>query len=294
MQMKKLLAFLACLLMVCSAAGAEEAAPILEVHQMALGIADGYLLRCGDVEIMIDGGNANPASPTEDVLNYLRAAGVETLDLYIVTHWHLDHCMNMNPILAEFGNDQTVVYGATDSVPDQIFNGSVTAKIGPVVNGEYRQMVMGDVVEIGGLTLTCIGPRSLVQDGQANSDSLNVLIEYGSRKFLFTGDLAQSGTINNEYKELCADIDVLKFPHHGIEPFEVGVKAMRILRPDYILVPGLVKPYALWNYFDNYVVKLNVKTIYTNADGHVVILTDGGERFEVLTQQNPADWAPEQ
>ena len=294
MQMKKLLAILACLLMVCSAAGAEEAAPILEVHQMALGIADGYLLRCGDIEIMIDGGNANPASPTEDVLNYLRAAGVETLDLYIVTHWHLDHCMNMNPILAEFGNDQTVVYGATDSVPDQIFNGSVTAKIGPVVNGEYRQMVMGDVVEIGGLKLTCIGPRSLVQDGQANSDSLNVLIEYGSRKFLFTGDLAQSGTINNEYKELCADIDVLKFPHHGIEPFEVGVKAMRILSPDYILVPGLVKPYALWNYFDNYVVKLNVKTIYTNADGHVVILTDGGERFEVLTQQNPADWAPEQ
>ena len=50
--MKKLFALLACLLMLCPCVLAEDAAaPVLEIHQMALGYADGYYLRCGDVEI---------------------------------------------------------------------------------------------------------------------------------------------------------------------------------------------------------------------------------------------------
>ena len=37
--------------------------------------------------------------------------------------------------------------------------------------------------------------------------------------------------------------------------------------------------------------KFPKENVYTNADGHVVILTDGGEYFEVRTQQQPADYA---
>ncbi len=292
MQMKKLLAFLLAL-MLCPAALAEETqTPLLQVHQMALGFADGYLIRLGDVDIVVDGGNPEPMKPTDDVLRYLRAAGVDTLDAYIATHWHLDHCMNMNLILAEFGDEHTQVYGVTEAPPESVFNGSVTAPIGGPVKGVYRQMKMGDVLTFGGMTLTCIGPRSVTARGEANVDSLNFVLEYGTRRFLFTGDFAQSGPINDEYKELCANVDVLKFPHHGHEPYEVGNKAMKVLRPQYILVPGAANQYKMWNDYDNIGVKFPKENILTNAEGHVVILTDGGERFEALTQQDPADYAP--
>lgn len=288
--MKRLLTLLLVLLF-CPAVLAEEA-PVLEVHQMALGFADGYLIRLGDVEIVVDGGNPNPRAPTDDVMRYLREAGVGTLDVYIASHWHLDHCMNMNLILAEFGDEQTQVYGVTEKVPEKIFNGTVTVEIGGPVKGVYQQMKMGDVLTVGDLTITCIGPRQIMYEGTTNADSLNFVLAYGTRKFFFTGDFAQSSCINNEYRELCSDVDMMKFPHHGNEPYEVGNKAMKVLHPEYVLIPGVTNKYKLWNDFDSVSVKFPWKNILTLTEGHVVILTDGGERFEALTQENPKDYAP--
>ena len=288
--MKKLLALLLALLL-CPLACAEET-PLLEVHQMALGFADGYLIRLGDIDIVVDGGNPEPTKPTDDMLRYLREAGVDTLDAYIATHWHLDHCMNMNLILDDFGDENTLVYGVTETVPDQINNGTVTVAIGGPVKGSYRQMKNGDVLDFGGMTLTCIGPETLSMEGQANVDSLNFVLQYGQRRFLFTGDFAQSGAIIGQYSELCANVDVLKVPHHGNQPYEIGNKASRTVRPQYVLVPGVTNEHKLWDFFDDLVVKVPRDNVLSNADGHVVILTDGAERFDVLTQQNPADYAP--
>ena len=290
--MKKLLALLLALLLVPAAFAEVPAEPLLQVHQLMIGFADAYLIRLGDVDILMDGGNANPKTPTDDVVNYLRDAGVDTLDAVIITHWHLDHCMNLNAALAEFGTADTVVYSPADSVPAEIDNGSVVVEIGPLVTGVHQQMKMGDVLTFGGMTLTCIGPEKLSMNGGANVDSLNILLQYGQRRFLFTGDYAQSGCINGPYAELCANVDVLKFPHHGSTPYEIGNKASRTVRPRHVLVPGVASKHKIWDFFDDLGVKFPRENIYTNADGHVVILTDGGDIFDVRTQQNPADYAP--
>lgn len=289
---RKLLALLLCLMLLCVPAAAEGTeTPVLQVHQMMLGCADGYLIRLGDVDIMVDGGNANPQQPTDDVVSYLRNAGVDKLDAVIITHWHLDHCMNLHEVMAEFGDDSTVVYSPSDSIPEEIFNGTVTVKIGALKVGMHQQMKMGDVLELGGMTITCVGPETLSMNGGCNADSLNFVLQYGTRRFLFTGDFAQSRSINFAYAELCRDVDVLKFPHHGIEPFEIGEQALRTASPEVVLVPGVVNRYKIWNFADNNTVKFLKENVYTNADGHVVILTDGGEYFEVKTQQSPADYA---
>ena len=39
-------------------------------------------------------------------------------------------------------------------------------------------------------------------------------------------------------------------------------------------------------------VPLNRDNVLSNRAGHVVILTDGGEYIEALSDQNPADYAP--
>lgn len=291
--MKRLLSLLLGLVMLGAPALAETAedAPLLEVHQMMIGCADGYLIRLGDVAIMVDGGNAAPTQPTDDVVNYLRAAGVDTLDAVIITHWHLDHCMNLHAVMAEFGDADTVVYSPAAEIPDEIDNGTVTIPIGPLRVGTHKQMKMGSKLEMGGMTITCVGPETLSLAGGCNQDSLNFVLQYGTRRFLFTGDFAQSRCINLSYPELCRDVDVLKFPHHGLMPFEIGKQAIRLVSPEHILVPGVTNKYKLWDFCDDNGAKFPKDNIYTNADGHVVILTDGGERFDVLTQQQPEDYA---
>ncbi len=266
--------------------------PLLEVHHMMIGCADGCLIRVGDLTLLIDGGEANPRRPEHRVMDYLQAVGVDHIDAVIITHWHLDHCMNLNEVLEAYGDETTVVYSPAPQVPSEIDNGSVTVPIGPLAAGTHQQAFIGDVLEMGGMTITFIGPERLLQGGRCNQDSLNFVLQYGSRKFLFSGDFVQSNSVNTLYTELCRNVDVLKFPHHGIEPFEIGKKALRVIRPQWVLVPGVVNPYKVWNFADNVGVKFPRENVLTNAHGHVVILTDGAERFEVLTQVNPESFAP--
>ncbi len=290
-RMKRFLSLLTLfLLLTCGAAA--EARPLLEVHQLMLGCADGYLIRLGEVTLLIDGGEANPRKPEGGVTDYLSRVGVERIDAVIITHWHLDHCMNLNDVLAAYGDEETIVYSPAEGVPDEIFNGTVTIAIGPLVTGQHRQMRMGDALEFGGMTITCVGPEKLSLGGGCNQDSLNFVLSYGQRKFLFTGDFAASSGIAGQFRDLCTEVDVLKFPHHAIQPFEIGTQALRVARPDYVMVPGVVNKYKVWNFADNMGVKFPKDHVYTNADGHVVFLTDGAEVFEVRTQQQPEMYDP--
>lgn len=82
---------------------AEQTLPMLELHQVNLGCADGYLIRFGNTTVLIDGGETWPNKPERLFPQYLEAVGVTHVDVYIVTHWHLDHCMNVNHILERWG-----------------------------------------------------------------------------------------------------------------------------------------------------------------------------------------------
>ena len=307
--MKRLFAFLMCLLMLVSAAMAEEEtnAPLMEVHQMSLGSADGYYIRCGDVEIMIDGGNPNPGSKNDDVVNYLRAVGADKLDAHIITHWHLDHCDKIHDILSEFGDENTVVYSPTEELPETASGNKtnsahtpVKIQISPLVNGTYRQMKFNDVIRIGDLIITCTGPEKLYYEGAQNRDSLNFLIQYGERRFLFTGDYGQSNEINKYFAEFLKDVDVLKFPHHGgmyvnnkgEREGDIGPNACRVVNPTYVLVPSNNNNWQVYWYLHSHGLPIERENVMTGRTGHVVILTDGGEYIEARTQQNPADYAP--
>ena len=294
--MKKLLSLLFVLMMMLPAAFAEEeSAPLMEVHQMAVGYADAYYIRVGDIELVIDGGNPNPRWPKDDVVNYLRDVGATTLDACIMTHWHLDHCMNMNEVLEAFGDDSTVTYGPSEQPVDTLTYedrfGKIEIEIGPVVKGTYAQMKVDDVIQIGPLTITCVGPGTLKQDGRVNGDSLNFVLQYGERRILFTGDCTRTDDIL-AHEEICSQVDVLKFPHHGSEPYELKPNAMRVVAPTYVLIPSTFNNHKVFNYFKDHEVPVIRENVLTQREGHIVIVTDGGDLLEARTQQNPADYAP--
>lgn len=299
MQTRKKLCALCVLLaaLLCLGRAMAENETLLQVHQMKLGCADGYLIRYGDINILVDGGNALPLKPSTAVVDYLHSAGVKRLDACIVTHWHLDHCMELNDVLAAFGDEDTVVYGPSEELNAKASNPLVSVDLSPLAAGTYRQMKMGDVLTFtsgdGEIRFHCVGPAEVKQNGASNQDSLNFLLQYGSRKMLFTGDYASGRSINSTYAELCRDVDVLKFPHHGITPYAITAATARTLRAQVVLVPGMGNRYELWSFFDNNGAKLPREQLYTDSDAPLVILTDGAERLEVRTHQDPQDYAPE-
>lgn len=254
----------------------EETRPLLQVHQVMNKQADAYLLRVGDTAVMIDGGNAN-GETGDELMDYLAQAGITRLTACIVTHYHNDHACNLNRILDCYGDSETVIYGPTERLPVQLL---------PPAAGEYRQMADGDTVAIGPLRVKCVAPARVTGAGQVNADSLNVLITYGKRRFLFTGDCVPDEAVLRRHRAELAKIDVLKFPHHGLRPFAVSGEALSQLRPSVILVPGDrgadVRRYAQDN--------LVAASVYANEDGHVVVLTDG-ETLTVFPQALPGQFA---
>lgn len=116
--------------------------PILELHQVNLGSADGYVIRFDGTTLLIDGGEAWPNLPERIFPKYLEALGITHVDVYIITHWHDDHCMNLNYVLERYGDESTIVYGVSEKL---------NAAYDPLANGaQYRQMKDGDEFFIGG------------------------------------------------------------------------------------------------------------------------------------------------
>lgn len=262
------LVLLVALSLLLGIAGAEEK-PTLQIHQINVGFADCYLIICGDTSFMIDCGiDQEKTAPSVD--EYLQSAGVDKLDACIITHYHRDHVRNMNRVLSGFGDENTIVYGPSPAMHRDF---------APIVAGEYRQMLNYDEIQLGDVHLTCVGPTKLAGAGAVNKDSLNILLTYGGRRILFTGDYVRSKDIIDQHRELVENIDVLKFPHHGLEPYCVDPWVVKIMNPKWILIPGQ----------DDYSVKkllrqryMTETTVVDAGEGHVVVLTDG-ESLEVFT-----------
>lgn len=197
----------------------------LEIHQIAVGCADAFLIRTNNTTIMVDGGLDSSKSR---VFNYLDSASVTHIDAYIATHWHGDHVGNMNSILSKYADEETLVYG-----PSQ----NVARKYSPITNGRYIQMLDGNEYKIGDISLFCVGPTEVSSNGTTNSDSLNFVIQFGNVKALFTGDYLR-GDVVQKYPDLTKDVDIFKFPHHGLKKFCMTANSLRHINPTYVMVPS--------------------------------------------------------
>lgn len=260
---KRLWAALLCIMMLLP--GVSSAGELLRVHQMQLGCADGFLFQAGGKIVLIDGGRDTGHAP-EVVLDYLTSLGVEKIDVHILSHYHMDHAGNVREISERFGHEGTIVYGPSESLPEEF---------GSLPHGTYRPMVMGDSFTLGETQFLCTGPAKLKKNGYDNLDSLNVLVTHGDRRMLFTGDFLPGESIP-AFREELRNVDLLKFPHHGMKSLCVHDWVLKHVNAQIILIPGPMRFHV-----GNKTFELNQHPdIYTNGDAHLVVLTDG-QRMEV-------------
>ena len=179
----------------------------LTVSYINVGQGDSILIQVDDCDILIDAGVANQGTT---VSNYLKNNGVDDIELMINTHPDADHCGGLTTVLNNFVVEQVWISKDTSKTTAAYKN--FIAAVG-TEGLTAKQPSVGTVFTYEHLTLTVL--YSTYVSGDSNNSSIVVMLEYGSFKFLFTGDVSQD--VENQLVSSGKDLscDVLKVGHHG-------------------------------------------------------------------------------
>ena len=201
----------------------------LKVHYIDVGQADCALIECNGEFILIDGGNV---ADSQLVVSYLQRHGVEELLAVVCTHAHEDHVGGLPGVLAVFRTYH--VYAPTRTYSSKCFDDFVHYTDQQDLEITIPQP--GDYLSFGGATMTILGPVKSYAD--PNDTSIVVRIDYGTTRFLFTGDMeTQAENDMLEYWGSRQDwrADVLKVGHHGSET-STGYRFLREVMPTYGII----------------------------------------------------------
>jgi len=193
--------------------------PILEIVFPRVYSSDCAILRFGDEVMMIDASTKNKTMRAR-IRSAVETLGIDHIDVAYNSHPHDDHIDGfqfvheyapIGKLLIAFPED----YDARMKEAVRFMNAN-QVPIEHVEDGDV--LTMG---ENGEVTMTVI-QRWGTKAWDANDQSAMLLIRYGDRTILFTGDVENRA--QKDYganPPVCGlDADILKQPHHGQQPLQ--------------------------------------------------------------------------
>ncbi len=192
----------------------------LEVTAIDVGQGDSLLIQTPHGQnILIDGGGSHWEEQSDygvgprRLLPYLRRRGIDHIDLVILSHPHEDHLQGLLTVLEELSVGMVWDGGDPHTTRSYIrYLELIETKGVP-----YHVVRTGQSVSLaGGVKLSIEHPSELEYgtSSDLNNNSVVVLLEYRSRRFLFTGDIDWEGQIRM-LRSGVPSVDWLKVPHHG-------------------------------------------------------------------------------
>ena len=299
--MKKILSLLIILSLLLSGCVLEVPLPVettaatvtagesLTVHYIDVGQADCILLEHDGQFLLIDGGNREDG---QLVVSYLEQQGVQELEAVVCTHAHEDHVGGLPSVLAVYPT--AAVYAPTRTYSSNIFDKFVyyTDQQGL----EITIPQPGDTFTLGDVNLTVMGPVKSYPD--PNNTSIVIMAEYGSTRFLFTGDMekeAENDMLDYWDGRYNWNCDVLKSGHHGSSTSS-SYRLIYETDPEYVVISvGTDNSYGhphretIALYQD-----AGIPAFRTDELGHVIVTSDGSTVNVTWENQNaqPEDVQP--
>lgn len=179
------------------------------VKVMDVGQGDGILIYSNGYSALIDTGTLNAAA---DICKDIKAAGIESIDVVIITHPHSDHAGGLsivsdryeihNLIIPKYNIYCEAASSIEEAKQDVIGN-----------NGSVYTAVQGMNFKIGEFEITIIAYYP--DETNENNQSVIVMAELGEKRFLFTGDAEANIESEMINEGLDLNCDVLKVGHHG-------------------------------------------------------------------------------
>lgn len=249
--------------------------PALTITALPVGKADALILKTDDWAAMIDTGEERDGSYIRETLE---AAGIDHLNLLLVTHFDKDHVGSAAELLETVGADQVLMPDYEGTRPEYAaFLSALEAhpetEVQRITGRETLEIPAGSVNT--SLTIYAADDPAEIRDtdGEYDNDmSLVAKVTCGEKKFLFTGDIektriAQMLDSGDDWKA-----DWIKMPHHGRYQKKVE-KLLEAVNPFYaVICDGEDQP-AEEETLDA-LKKRQIKE-WETADGTVVTITDG-------------------
>ena len=257
-------------------AGSDEIEnPALTITALPVGKADALILKTDDWAAMIDTGEERDGSY---ICETLEAAGIDHLNLLLITHFDKDHVGNAAELLETVGADQVLMPDYEGTRPEYVaFLSALEAhpetEVQRVTGTETLEIPAGSVNT--SLTIYAADDPAEIQDtdGEYDNDmSLVAKVICGEKKFLFTGDIEKTRIAQMLDSGEDWTADWIKMPHHGRYQKKVE-KLLEAVNPFYaVICDGEDQP-AEEETLDA-LKKRQIKE-WETADGTVVTITDG-------------------
>jgi competence protein ComEC len=231
----------------------------------------------GGKTMLIDTGSADGGKM---VNKYLDKLGIKKLDVLVITHMHQDHVGGAVNILRHVSVES--VYGS----PLKDYNTSMSRNFRNELLTQgltYNILKTGDKINLDtNVTLETLWPGDDFtippgvtpesDGGFTNNSSVVLRMQYGSRSFLFTGDIemeVEDQLVNSMPNKL--KCDVLKIPHHGAATSSSS-SFVRAANAKY----GAIMVYAMndINVINRYKA-LGTQVHLTSINGTALFITDG-------------------
>ena len=202
----------------------------LTVHYIDVGQADAILVACGGEYMLIDAGEDDG---DDRVIHYLTDLGIDEIDLVVATHAHSDH-------IGEMGDVLNAIPAVEVWYPEYRHGTKTEQRFLTAVDGcgaNLYEPKLGDTYDLGGATVTVLGPVKEYDD--PNDMSIVVLVQFGDDRFLFTGDMENTDAAENDlvayWGEEALRADVLKVGHHGART-STSYHFLRSVSPSYAVI----------------------------------------------------------
>ncbi len=255
----------------------------LKIQVIDVGNADAILLQNGDAAMLIDAGESGDG---DTVLEHLRAAGVDELDVVIATHADSDHIGGMKTVLTGVPVRKYIMafmpQGHTPTTRTYLnLLQTIDEKDIPVAEAE-----VGTEFALGEAIVTLLGPADSFDDN--NNHSVICRVTFGRRHFLFTGDAGTKA--ERALLESGADLtaDVLKLGHHGSST-STSEKFLQAVDPSVALITcGEGNSYGHPHAETVSLLRERGITAYrTDLNGDITILCDG-DAMDITTERGEA------
>lgn len=181
------------------------------VYFIDVGQGDCQLIVGGNGETMlIDAGESEYG---DTVTDFIRRLGIERLDYVVGTHPHSDHIGGLRQVISsgiEIGCVITPQIHEEYAPTTRTYERFLTAI---EESGVTLRASKNESFSFGGGTVEIIQPE--YYGDNYNNYSCCVIYEFGSVRFLFTGDLEKDMERQLVNRDLDLSADVLKVAHHG-------------------------------------------------------------------------------
>lgn len=184
----------------------------LTIDILKVGKADASVFRCGDSCMIIDCGEEDDG---QDIVAFVQDAGIQTVDVLIVTHFDKDHVGGAPAVLEQLEIGRILI-------PD--YEGTGTA-YGNFIDAMSEQNLSAErLTEVTTLTLgdmaIQIEPSDIeipedAEEEYDNDMSLITTITHGAVRLLFPGDIETARTESWLASGDVQHCQLIKMPHHG-------------------------------------------------------------------------------